>query len=217
MPSIQDLLENLGVEDSAQEKTASAEANFSDQEIEKAAAELGLISKNETETTEKVASQNTGENMNLTDLYDAYFGEESEKTASANVATEQELEKTAAEILETAGENAGVAFSNSLENRLFKFAMNQEMESAATEARDGSSQVAVPGNVAASPQLEQNKPAEAKAGLKMDLTPVHADMKDAAKAKAAILKALATNDTDGVEGVSSVDVGLETPNSQKDA
>ncbi len=218
MPSIQELLENLGVDDSTQEKTASADtASFSDTEIEKAAADLGLISNADETITKEASNQNGGTNMNLQDLYESYFGEEAEKTASAEFESNGDLEKTAAEELEAVGEQAGRVFSTNVDDRLFKFAMEQAMESAATEARDGSSETEVPGNSAASPQLPQNKPADAKAGLKMDLTPQYADMLDKAVKKETILKALASNDTDAVEGVSNVDVGLETPASQKDA
>ena len=221
MPSIQELLENLGVDDATQEKTASAgSTSCSDKEIERAAKDLGLISGTEKVATTKVASQdNGGEHMNLQDLYSAYFGEGEEKTASDN---NVQLEKTAAEELESAGEQAGQVFSDQLADRLFKFAMEQAMESGATEARDGSSASAVPGAIPASPQLAQNKPGDAKQGKPMDTTPsadilANGPLMDKAIAKATILKALASNNTDGVEGVSQVDVGLETPASQKDA
>lgn len=224
MPSIHELLENLGVDDATLEKNASAESpSCSDREIEKAAEAIGLISPDDTTTTKEASQQNGGNNMNLTDLYDAYFGEGEEKVASANFEMHDEyMEKDAAAELEFAGEQAGVVFSANLSDRLYKFAMDQAMESAATEDGDGSSATAVPGNTARSPQLAQNKPASAKAGLRMDLTPdadimANGPLLDKAIAKATILKALASNDTDEVEGVSQVDLGLETPKSQRNA
>ena len=96
------------------------------------------------------------------------------------------------------------------------------MESLATEERDGSSAVAVPGAFAASPQLEQNKPDEAAAGYPMDTTPSpdimgNGPLMDKAIEKATILAALESNDTDSVEGISMVDLGLEMPSTQAEA
>lgn len=221
MPSIQELLENLGVDDSTQEKNASAgSTSFSEREIEKAAEDLGLISK-EDETTTKVASQNNGgTNMKLQDLYEAYFGEESEKTASAEYGVNSHMEKDAAAELEAAGEQAGRAFSENLTGRLMKFAMEQAMESAATEARDGSSATEVPGNVARSPQLAQNKPADAKEGLPMDLTPQHYDLLGKAVAKKVLEAKLEKGEPEELSHeVFQVDSGLSAVNtkSQKDA
>jgi len=211
MPSIKDLLENLSIDDSHQEKTAS---NNSDKELEQAVKDfgLGLDLNSDKEPTTKTASKNNGgDHMNLQELYQAHFSDdETVKVAS--------IQKTAAEELESAGERARMTFESNLDDRLTKFAMNQEMESAATEANDGSSAVAVPGNTAKSPQLPQDKDEEAKSGKPLDTTnPQYYDMLDKAVAKAKIIKALETNDTDEVEGVSQVDVGLARPASQKDA
>lgn len=219
MPTIKELLENLGVEDSTLAKTASAaSSSYSDKEIEKAVKELGLVSTGK-DSTIKVASQpNGGKHMELHDLYESYFGG-NEKTASVK---KTQMQKNAGADLEKAGEKAGAAFSQGLNDRLFKFAMDQEMESAASEARDGSSETAVPGVSAASPQLPQNKPEDAAAGYPMDTTPSEDIMNngpllDKAIEKATILAALESNDTDDVEGVSMVDLGLEMPSSQAEA
>jgi len=208
MPSIQDLLNNLGVDD-LQEKTASADLYSQDIDLD-----LGS-----NEGTTKEASSNNGGNMNLHDLYEAHFGEDViEKTASYD----QDDEELAKEAAHNMGAMAGLSFQDALSSRMAKFAMDQEMESAATEMRDGSSAVAVPGARAASPQLPQNKPKSAKEGRPMDTTPSadimnNGPLLDKAIQKAVILKALAENDTDRIEGISQVDTGLEMPNSQKDA
>ena len=67
MPSIDDLLNGLGVNNSEQaEKKASA--NTSESDIERQAKELGLLG-GEDQTTKEASISNDGGNMNLEDLY----------------------------------------------------------------------------------------------------------------------------------------------------
>jgi hypothetical protein len=209
MTSINDLLKSLGVEDGTSEKTAGVQSKQTGCEVEKAAQELGLISRNSESTTEKVASQNNGgRTMNLQDLYNVHF--ESEKTASAEFYSD-DVEKTAAAELESAGEQAGLSFSQSLNERLFKFAFAKQAgagEASATIARSQSAHVG-------DAELETNY--EGNNGAAMDTDPEYYDLLDKAVAKKSIEAALAKNETTGVEGIHSVDTGLSKIKSQAQA
>ena len=189
MPSIDEILNNLGV-DEGTEKVASANS-VSESEVEKQARELGLIEENEKTAT----VQNEGEsNMNLQDFYSMHFGGE-EKTASAEYYHEEyegDFEKEAAASLEATGEYAGAVFSNNLSERLLSFslmktAMDGAPDSAATQEIQSGAGV-IPSAKVNNPQLDVNRREDADKG--MDTTPQHYDLLDMAVEKAKLKKML---------------------------
>jgi hypothetical protein len=216
MATINDLLAQLGVEDTTPVKTASVRSqSASENEIEKAAEELGLISNTEENSATKIASKmNGGSRMNLQDLYNDYFGNEVEKTASAYSVGEFSKEAQA-EHLEKLGSSAGLSFNSGLTDRLWKVAMDMVQDSEATQERN-QTQGVIPGATVAQPQLEVNRPADATKA--MDTTPQYTDLLDKAVAKKAIERALEEGTPgDLSHGVYQVDTGLEMPTDQKDA
>ena len=215
MATINDLLMQLGVEDNTSVKTASVKSqSASENEIEKAAKELGLISNTEENSATKIASQeHGGSHMNLQDLYNDYFGNGVEKTASANA--EGFSKEAEAQHLEKLGSDAGLSFNANLTDRLWKVAMDMVQDSEATQERN-QTQGVIPGAKVEQPQLEVNRPADATKA--MDTTPQYTDLLDKAVAKKAIEKALEEGTPgDLSHGVYQVDTGLEMPTDQKDA
>lgn len=208
MATIDELLENLGVNDSGHEKTAGSNSGY---DVEKAARELGLID-DDREPTTKIASQlNGGQHMQLHELYEMEF-EGNEKIASQNF--DYGMNKEAAELV-SAGEAAGRVFARGLNERLMKVAMDMVMDSEATQERQEGPGVIPSGNVA-NPQLEVNRPDDADEAMNLD--PQYYDLLDQAVQKKVLEKAIA----DGQPGnlshkVVQVDTGLEMPKSQKDA
>jgi hypothetical protein len=194
MPSIDEILNNLGVDEDGAEKVASSNS-VSENEVEKQARQLGLIDENDE--NEKIASvQNEGEsNMNLQDFYSMHFGGE-EKTASAEYDyyegyDEGNFEKEAT-ALEQTGEYAGAVFNNVLSERLLTFSLTKQAmdgapDSAATQAAQSGAGV-IPSAAVKNPQLDVNRREDADKG--MDTTPQHYDLMDAAVAKAKLKKAL---------------------------
>jgi len=136
MPSIDDILNNLSLEEDTT-KEASATPSLRDNEIEKEAQKLGLIG-----NTKTASQHNEGElNMiNLQDYYSMHY-EGEEKVASAEesfVQTEEGISKEAAAQLEITGEISGQSFYNGLQERMLEFsiktAMDAQPESKATKA-----------------------------------------------------------------------------------
>lgn len=194
MPSIDDILNNLDLEDETT-KEASASTGISEDEIEKQAKELGLL-----DEQDKTASQQTGgdPDMNLQDFYSMHFGGEV-KTASDNTdaqfSSEEGISKEAAAQLENTGELAGVSFAEGLDDRLLAFtiktAMDAQPDSAATKDIQSGAGV-IPGATVANPQLEVNKGEDDDKA--MDLTPEYASLLSQAKEKAKIKAAIASGE-----------------------
>jgi len=188
MPSIDELLNNLGGDNSEQaEKTASA----SETDIERQARELGLL-EGETHQTKEASISNDGGNMNLEDLYNEAFGSQ-EKVASAGFEYEEmTMEKEAAK-----GELAGTCFQEGLQVRLLeqtiKIAadMAQPDSEATKDIQNGAG--VIPGASTANPQLmvQKNRHGESD-DTAMDTDPEYYDLEgmDGAVAKAQIEKAI---------------------------
>lgn len=214
MPSIDEILNNLGVDDEVT-KVASSEVGVSEEEVEKQAEELGLIGK-----TVKTASKQTGgePNMNLQEFYDMHFGNRT-KVAAAQPKEVQSTITKEASALEALGEKAGEAFSNALYGRLVEFTVKTAMDAApdseATKDIQSGAGV-IPGATVANPQLEVNRGESDDEG--MDTTPQHYDLLSKAIAKKQLEAALESGEPGQLSHqVFSVDMGLEMPKSQQDA
>ena len=224
MPSIDEILNNLGVEDSEQEKIASSEADtsFSESEVETQARELGLIDQNEEENIKVASTKTDGGNMDLQSFYDMHFGGDTEKVAgdyTVGSASNEEgsFTKEAAAEMEHAGEVAGVYFQSGLNERLLKFAMDGVADSAATQKAVAGGGV-IPGAEVKPADQGLPKGNRGDADKKMDLTPEYYDLQSQAVAKAALVKAIAAGEPGALSHKTiSVDSGLEMPASQKDA
>jgi hypothetical protein len=220
MPSIDDLLNNLGADVSDQsEKTASDNSHQS--EVAKQAQELGLIGDKAVQN-EKTASisNDGGTKMNLNDYYNDLFTEDVEKTASAEFETEDyEMAK------EAQGELAGLSFSEELESRLIAHSiklasdMAQPDSEATKDIQSGAG--VIPGAQTANPQLpvQKNRHGESD-DTGIDTSPEYYDLEgmDGAVAKAKLEAAL---DKGNVSDMShkTVNVESEMPEggSQKEA
>lgn len=214
MASIDDILNDLGsVESSQVEKTAS-QINSSMSDIERQAAELGLI--DGTKSKEKTASINhNGGKMNLEDLYRDTFSEEAEKVASVQT-NDDEMSK------EAMGSLSGTAYNEIMDAKALELTIKVAMEmdsvpdSAATQDAQSGAGV-IPGAVVANPQLPVaknrggNKDDEA-----MDTTPVYSTLEDVAVAKAKVVSSLEHPGTLSHQTV-DVDSGLQEGGSQKTA
>lgn len=219
MPSINDILNGLGVDDSVQEKTAGQIDSQTQTDIEAEAARLGLIDGNELNTTKTASNNNGGTKMDLNDLYNQHFGEEATKIASApQTKKEDVLTKEAS--LELAGEQAGEIFAQELDNRLtdyaIKIAMDTQPDSTATKANQSGSGVI---GASADPALPVNRPADADKGMQVatkNTSPYDLSKMDPAKAKAS-LEALIENGTMNGSMTAQTQSGMETPTSQKTA
>ena len=219
MPTINELLSGLGVEGSEQEKTASQNDSGSESAVEQKARELGLINDNVKDNV-KTASQNGGSKMDLNDLYNSYFQESTEKTASEY--TEQV--KTASD--EEIGEMAGQSFAEGLNERLIDFSIklaaaeDSVLESEATKEIQSGENV-IPGTETKTPILKGNKNRHGHADdTKIDTDPQYYDLKsmDGAMAKAKLEAQLATNNVEDVSHTNKhVDTGAEEPVTQKTA
>lgn len=230
MTSINDILNNLGVEDAAagQEKIASSASNsVSEAEVKAQAEKLGLI---DGDGQTKVASQTRGdENMDLQDFYDMHFGAPTEKVASsqksapaAKAGNDEGLSKEASAALEKAGSIAGAAFSNALENRLMDFVIKTAMDdnqpdSKATQDAQAGAGVVPSGNVVNDGvALPVNRPSDADQAI--DTSPEYYDLLDAAIEKKKLEAAIAEGKAGDLSHKTvSVASGLETPSSQADA
>lgn len=218
MPSINDILNGLGVEDSVQEKTAGQIDSQSKSYIESEAERLGLLNDEDGSNTTKTASNNNGGmKMNLNDLYNESFGEVAKVASQEENAAEPEMAKEAS--LEQAGEQAGEVFAQELNNRLMDFSVKVAMEMGAPDSEATKAIQAGKGILGASanPQLPVNK---AGGSEKMDTTPVFVDLKNMAgpEAKAKIEAALASGNIGDLSHKDhQVDTGLEMPTSQKTA
>ena len=222
MPSINDILNNLGVEE---EKTASK--NPSESEIEKQAKALGLVDGADKEGNTKVASAqpNGGTMLSLEELYNAHFpGEEAEKVASAKGETPTEsLTKEAA--LEVAGEQAGLAFADGLQERLLDFTVKLAAEGDVNQDSEATKEIqsgpgVIPGAKTDNPMLPVNKNREQADDKPIDTSPDYYSLQgmDGALAKARLESMLSSNNVEAVTNTNkNVDTGLETPASQKDA
>ncbi len=213
MPSIDEILNNLGVDDEVT-KVASSEVGVSEEEVEKQAAELGLIGK----TVKTASKQNGGDpNMNLQDFYDIHFGNRT-KVAAAQQPVQKTFTKEAS-ALEALGEKAGEAFSNALYGRLVEFTVKTAMDAApdseATKDIQSGAGV-IPSATVANPQLEVNRGESDDEGI--DTTPEHYDLLSKAIAKKQLEAALESGEPGELSHqVFSVDMGLEMPKSQQDA
>lgn len=219
MPSIDELLNNLGTDVSDQaEKTASD--NTAESDVESQAKELGLIGDEVVQTKTASISNDGGSNMDLNDYYNNIFSEEVEKTASAHeVEQEQEMSK------EAQGEMAGAAFAEELETRLLAHSVKLAADMAAPDSeatKDIQSGAGViPGAQTANPQLpvQKNRHGESD-DTAIDTSPQHYDLKgmDGAVAKAKLEAAL---DKGNLSEVSYQTVNVESEmqegGSQKEA
>ena len=219
MTTINELLNQIGVtNESTEEKTANdSSVPFSEKDMNNVEEELGFKNEKKEFFSTKTASQgNGGQDMNygLHTLYNEYFSDESEKTASDQTEN-TEFEKEAAATEEAIGEFSRFVFDSLMDQHLEKIALDQVMDSEATQARNQTTGV-IPGAAVAQPQLEVNRPADATKAI--DTTPKTTDLLDAAVKKEMILRKL----EEGKPGelshkTMSVDMGLETPTDQKDA
>lgn len=213
MPSIDDILNGLGVESSDQAEKTASDKSQTESEIEKQAKKLGLIGE---ETNEKTASiSNDGGKMNLEDLYnEAFNSDEVTKVAHAegNYGYDDELVK------EAQGEIAGEEFSEGLNARLLahtvKLAadMAQPDSEATKDIQSGGG--VIPGAKTKNPQLpvQKNRHGEAD-DTAIDTTPDHYDLEgmDGAVAKAKLESAL---DKGNVSDISHKTVNVDQDESE---
>lgn len=221
MPSIEDILKNLGVEEEEQTKVASS-LSQEDDEIERQAIQLGLVGNDITKTA---SQQNRGEsNMDLNEFYNMHFGQTKVASAATTVQTQDEdFSKEAS--LENMGELAGVSFAQGLNERLLQFTIKTAMEAApdseATKAIQSGAGV-IPGATVANPQLDVNKNRDGQMddkGLSVmtgNTSPY--TLEDKAVEKARILAAIASAQPGDLSHKTvSTNSGLQVGGSQKDA
>lgn len=190
MPSIDEILNDLGV---GEETEKIASTSISEDEIFNEAKKLGLI---ESEKTASAINTEGESNMDLQGFYNDMFEEGQEKVAASNVEYQEDgqeyeyMDKTAAA---EHGELTGVFFNEKMDNLLDEVVMLKTAEeiadSAATQdAQRGPGAVAAGNVVDGGVMLPVNRPADA--AQKIDTTPQHYDLLDAAVAKAKIEKAI---------------------------
>lgn len=215
MTTINELINQI-TSDEHQIKTAS---DNSETDLNKIGDELGFKSEAHSDSVTKTASQEEGGqgmNLGLHTLYNDYFGDESEKTASIeNENMETELEKTAAQIEENLGERTRAVVDGFLDSYIWKVAAEQVADSNATQERN-QTQGVIPGAAVAQPQLEVNRPLDASKPI--DTTPQTMDMVDAAVKKEMILRKLEEGKPgDMSHKTVSTNMGLERPTDQTNA
>lgn len=213
MPSIDDILNGLGVESSDQAEKTASDKSQTESEIEKQAKKLGLIGE---ETNEKTASiSNDGGKMNLEDLYnEAFNSEEVTKVAHAGLDYDNEDEQ----VKVAQGEIAGEEFSEGLNARLLahtvKLAadMDQPDSEATKDIQSGGG--VIPGAKTKNPQLpvQKNRHGEAD-DTAIDTAPDYYDLEgmDGAVAKAKLESAL---DRGNVSDVSHKTVNVDQDESE---